>query len=138
MEGRPGRRKPSHSYGWYLRKYVADAKAKGANPVILSPVPRNSWNDEGKVNRASKDYGKWAAEVAKSEGVAFVDLNEIAARHYEEEGKAKVETAYFTTKDHTHTTEAGARLNASSVAEGLRALPANPLSGALKSLDGPK
>ena len=86
--------------------------------------------------RASKDYGRWAAEVAKSEGVAFVDLNEIAAGHYEEAGKAKVESTYFTTKDHTHTTEAGARLNAASVAEGLRALPGSPLADALKPLEG--
>jgi len=121
-----------HTYGWYLRKYVADAKAKGATPIILSPVPRNMWDPRGKVNRASKDYGKWAAEVAMSASVPFVDLNDIAARHFEEEGKAKVESAYFTTTDHTHTTEAGARLNAASVVEGLRTLPDNPLREALK------
>lgn len=122
-----------HTYGWYLRKYIADAKAKGATPVVLSPVPRNMWNAEGKVARASKDYGRWAAEAAKAEGVAFVDLNDIVAKHYEENGKAKVESVYFTPTDHTHTTEAGARLNAASVAEGLRAIPDGPLSDALKS-----
>lgn len=127
-----------HTYGWYLRKYVNDAKGKGATPVILSPVPRNMWDDEGRVSRASRDYGGWAAEVAKAEGVPFVDLNDIAARHYEAEGKAKVESSYFTPKDHTHTTEAGARLNALSVVEGLRALPDGPLSGAWKSPAGRK
>ena len=30
-----------HSYGWYLRRYIADTKAKGAIPVVLSPIPRN-------------------------------------------------------------------------------------------------
>ena len=30
-----------HTYGWYLRRYVADARAKGAIPVIASHVPRN-------------------------------------------------------------------------------------------------
>ena len=133
-------RKPEtvHTYGWYLRKYVVDAKAKGTVPVILSPVPRNMWDAGGKVNRASRDYGGWAAEVAKAEGVPFVDLNDIAARHYEAEGKAKVESTYFTQKDHTHTTEAGARLNALSVVEGLRALPDGPLSDAWKAPVGPK
>ena len=122
-----------HTYGWYLKRYVADARAKGATPVILSPVPRNSWNPEGKVGRASRDYGGWAAEVAKAEGVPFVDLNDIVARHYEEEGREKVESSYFTKVDHTHTTEAGARLNARSVAEGLRNLPDGPLAGAWKA-----
>jgi rhamnogalacturonan acetylesterase len=124
--------KTVHTYGWYLRSYVADARAKGAIPVILSPVPRDRWTDEGKVARASGDYGKWAAEVARSEHVPFVDLNEIVAGHYEAEGQAKVGSDYFTPVDKTHTSEAGARLNAASVVEGLRALRDNPLADSLK------
>jgi lysophospholipase L1-like esterase len=127
-----------HTYGWYLRKYVEDTRAKGAIPIILSPVPQNMWNDQGKVNRASKDYGGWAAEVANAEGVRFVDLNDIVAKHYEEEGKEKVESTYFTKVDHTHTSEAGARLSALSLVEGLRALPNGPLSSAFKASSGPK
>jgi lysophospholipase L1-like esterase len=126
------RNRTVHTYGWYLRKYVADARAKGAIPIILSPVPRDRWTDEGKVARASGDYGKWAAEVARSENVPFVDLNEIVARHYEAEGQAKVGSEYFTTVDKTHTSEAGARLNAASVVEGLRALKDNPLADSLQ------
>src|SRR6266849_2440104 len=45
-----------HTYGWYMHKYVADTKAKGATPIILSPIPRKIWKD-GKVVRASGDYG---------------------------------------------------------------------------------
>ena len=38
--GRPtGKKEVVHTYGWYMRKYVADARAKGATPVVLSPVP---------------------------------------------------------------------------------------------------
>ncbi len=122
-----------HTYGWYLRKYIAEARARGATPVVLSPVPRNLWNAEGKVVRASKDYGKWAAEAARAEGVAFVDLNDIAATHYEQDGKAKVESTYFTPADHTHTTEAGARVSAASVAEGLWTIPDGPLADAFKA-----
>ena len=72
--------------------------------------------------RATNDYGKWAHEAAQAIGAAFVDLNEIIAAHYEQAGQDKVKTAYFVT-DHTHTTPAGAQLNAASVVEGLRALP---------------
>src|SRR5205823_15023768 len=28
-----------HTYGWYLRKYVSDARAKGMTPIVCSPVP---------------------------------------------------------------------------------------------------
>src|SRR5262247_3720378 len=53
------------TYGWYMRKYISDTKAKGATPIVLSQVPRNIWKD-GKVVRAASDYGGWAAEVARS------------------------------------------------------------------------
>ena len=104
------------SYGWYLRHYISDAKAKGATPIVLSLVPRKIWRD-GKIVRASGDYAKWAAEAARTEGVAFVDLNDIVARHYEELGPEKVNDLFA--DDHTHTNPEGARLNAQSVVEGL-------------------
>ncbi|MCW3093937.1 MAG: lysophospholipase L1-like esterase [Ferruginibacter sp.] len=28
-----------HTYGWYLKKFVQDVKAKGATPVICSMIP---------------------------------------------------------------------------------------------------
>jgi len=114
-----GKKEIVHTYGWYLRKFISDAKLKGAIPIVLSPVPRNIWKD-GKVVRASADYGKWAEESAKSENAVFIDLNEIIAEHYEKDGQEKVAATYFTNIDHTHTTAAGARLNAASVIEGLK------------------
>jgi lysophospholipase L1-like esterase len=120
-----------HSYGWYLRKYIEDSKAKGAIPIVLSPVPRNIWKDN-KVARASNDYGKWASEAAKEGGAYFVDLNGIVASHYEQAGEEKVKTACFL-KDHTHTTKIGAKLNASSVIEGITALDKCPLKDYLVS-----
>jgi hypothetical protein len=106
-----------HSYGWYMRKYITDAKAKRATPIVLSPVPRNIWRD-GKVVRAAADYGGWTADVARSQKAFFVDLNEIVAREYEKIGQETVGKEFFLT-DHTHTTLAGARLNAEAVVSGL-------------------
>jgi rhamnogalacturonan acetylesterase len=112
------------TYGWYLRKYVRETRAKGANAIVCSPIPRNIWKN-GKVLRASNDYGKWAAEVAASEHAAFLDLNELIARRYESLGEEKVKELFY--GDHTHTNAEGARLNAAVVIEGLKALPASPL-----------
>lgn len=109
-----------HTYGWYLRKYIADTQAAGATPVICSPVPRNIWED-GKVARASDDYGKWARETASGAGAWFIDLNEIIAGKYEALGQEEVSTKLFLT-DHTHTNEAGAIINATAVAEGIKYL----------------
>ena len=119
-----------HTYGWYLRKYITDAKARGATPIVLSLVPRKIWK-EGKVVRASNDYGKWAAEAARAEGVLFVDLNEIVARHYEDLGAEKVNGLFA--DEHTHTNPAGAQLNAQSVVEGLRGLKDCALTKYLKA-----
>ncbi|HYV39968.1 MAG TPA: GDSL-type esterase/lipase family protein, partial [Gemmataceae bacterium] len=53
-----------HSFGWYLRKYVTEAQAKGASEVIIcSLIPRNRWTG-GKIIR-DKSHGVWAAEAAK-------------------------------------------------------------------------
>jgi len=110
-----------HSYGWYLKKFVADAKAKGATVIICSPIPRNAWKD-GKVNRANQDYGKWAQETAGQCGAFFIDLNTLIADDYDAEGETKVKTDYFNTKDHTHPIEAGARLNTLKVVEGIKGI----------------
>lgn len=107
-----------HTYGWYIRKYIADARAKGAEVIVCSPIPRNIWKD-GKVARATNDYTQWAREAAHSGGAFFIDLNEISSRHFEEIGQETIKTQYFL-KDHTHTTLVGAKLNATSVVEGLR------------------
>jgi rhamnogalacturonan acetylesterase len=114
-----------HSYGWYLKKFIRDAKAKGATPIVLSMIPRNQFN-EGKVRRADKDYGRWAKEVADAEGVIFIDLNAITADKYDAWGPEKVKE--FFPGDHTHTNKEGARVNAASVVNGIKLNPANLLN----------
>ncbi|WP_426059811.1 rhamnogalacturonan acetylesterase [Hymenobacter sp. B1770] len=106
-----------NTYGWYLRKFIQEARAKGATPIVASMIPRNEWKD-GKVIRASSDFGKWAAEVAQQEGVAFINLNEITALKYDKMGPDEIKN--FFPGDHTHTNEAGARVNAESVVDGIR------------------
>jgi rhamnogalacturonan acetylesterase len=114
-----------HSYGWYLRKYVADTKAHEATPIIASLVPRKIWDDSGKIVRARDSYAGWAESVAHDTGALFLDLNEIISREYERMGKQAVEPLFADA--HTHTTDAGAGVSAKSVVAGLRALPGNPL-----------
>ena len=114
-----------HTFGWYLKQYIAGAKSKGATPIVCSLVPRKVWKD-GKIVRSSDSYQKWARDVAESEGVAFVDLNEIIAQRYDALGPEKVERLFG--DEHTHTTRAGAVLNAECVVAGLKALKGNPLA----------
>jgi rhamnogalacturonan acetylesterase len=110
-----------HTYGWYMRKYIADTKAKGATPIVCSPVPRNIWKD-GKIVRDSSTYTLWASQVAEKEGSLFINLNELICNQYDKLGEENVKTTMFTTKDHTHTSKEGALLNTASVAEGIKNL----------------
>jgi hypothetical protein len=114
-----------YSYGWYLRKFVAETKAKGATPIVCSLVPRKIWKDN-KIATNSQDYAKWAAEVAAQAKVGFVDLNAIIASKYEQLGRDGVEPLFADAQ--THTTRAGAEINAASVVAGLKALKKNPLA----------
>jgi lysophospholipase L1-like esterase len=118
-----------HSYGWYLRKYVADTRARGATPIVCSLVPRKTWKD-GKIVRSKESYAGWAEQIAKAGGVAFIDLNELIAERYDELGEEKVEPLFA--DPHTHTSAAGAELNAQCVVAGLKALPENPLQNYLR------
>jgi len=120
-----GKHEVVHTYGWYLRKFIADTLARRATPIVCSPVPRKIWRD-GKIVRNSEDYGLWAAQVAGSAGVRFIPLNTIISSRYEELGPEKVEALFH--GDNTHTSLAGAELNAESVISGLKALKSNPLA----------
>lgn len=106
------------SFGHYLRLYVRQAKAKGATIIITSHTPRNSWTGNH-MNRCTDTYAKWSKDVATSEGVYYIDLNDLSARKFESMGKDKA-FSYF--GDGTHNNKKGAILNAESVIEGIRAL----------------
>lgn len=118
-----------YTYGWYMRKYVNDAKAKGAVAIICSPIPHSDFRD-GKADRSPNTYGGWAKQTAETTGAFFIDLNNITADKYDAMGAEQVKT--FFPGDHTHTNEAGARLNAASVVDGLKKIPACKLNGYLK------
>jgi lysophospholipase L1-like esterase len=118
-----------HTYGWYLRQYIAGARAKGATVMVCSLVPRKIWKD-GRIARNPESYAKWAADVAKSEAVAFLDLHENIAVLYDKLGPDKVDPLFA--DEHTHTSLAGADLNAGCVIRALQGLNENPLAPYLR------
>ena len=122
-----GKHEIVHSYGWYVRKYVNEAKAKGLEVFICSPVPRNNFDDNGKIKRIEDYYPKWANQVSLQSGAFFIDLHELSSLKYEKLGPAVVKEMYFTSKDNTHTNLAGAQLNAQMVAEAIKAIKTSRL-----------
>lgn len=123
-----GQYKVIYSFGWYLKKFIQDVREKGATPILLSLTPRNEWPG-GKVERRNDSYGKWYREVVAETGVEFVDVHNITADKLDKMGREAAKSMYV--KDHTHTSKAGAMMNAQSVADGLKANK-SPLAKYLK------
>lgn len=111
-----GKSEVVHSYGWYLRKMIGDAKARGINPIICTPVPRKVWmSDNQRIKRATNSYPQWAVMVARQAGVPLIDLHELVAGQYDALGQAAVEDLFADKR--THTSQSGAILNANIVAQ---------------------
>jgi lysophospholipase L1-like esterase len=123
-----------HTWGWYLRKYITDARAKGVTPIVCSLVPRKTWDKDGKVARSTNTFAGWARQVAASDNVAFVDLNELVAARYDALGHDEVMKLFPQVEpdEHTHTDRDGAKITAGIVATALRALPAQPFAKFLR------
>jgi lysophospholipase L1-like esterase len=117
-----GSREQVHSFGWYMAKYVSDAKAKGATVILASPIPhRDKWQE----GRDFANFAQWDREVAQANGALFMDLTMLVADAYRQAGAAKVDTFFSDARTHTNAT--GAEFNAARVVAGLKALPGNPL-----------
>lgn len=117
-----------HSYGWYLRQFIQQARAKGVQPVLVSPIPRKRWGEDGKIVRTSASYAGWAAQVAQAEGLPLIDLDALVAQRYDQLGREAVMQLFPTPTEHTHPNFAGSLLNAQIVLAELqrqRLLPAS-------------
>jgi lysophospholipase L1-like esterase len=112
-----------HTYGWYLRKMIDEAKAKGAIPMVLTPTVRNIWSAcaNNPVQRCiERDFGSFHEEdaaIAAQEKVYLIDMGTLAANAFESMGEK--ETATFFPVDHTHTSALGAEINANCVARAI-------------------
>lgn len=104
-----------YSYGRYLRMYINDIRQKGAHPILMSLTPRDAYGEDGRIVR--KPHTLWAAYVAATEGVPFVDLNEISGQKLDSYSHWKEK--YHFHRDRIHTSYYGAQLNAHSAAESI-------------------
>jgi lysophospholipase L1-like esterase len=121
-----------HTYGWYIRKYIADTRAKKATPMLLTVTIRNIWvNDADGKPRIERDMGfrGYETQLAAQEQVPLIDMAIVEADRLEALGQEK--TALLFPIDHTHTSAEGAERNAESVAIALRNAN-SPLAAYLK------
>jgi len=112
------------TYEAYLRVFIAEARLRGAIPVLISPVQRLQFDDAGKIRNSHGDYPAAVREVAKEQNTAFIDLAAASATLYEALGPAKAPLAFSGSgdrRDPTHHDNYGAYELAKCVVEGIRA-----------------
>jgi len=97
-----------HTFGWYLRKMIADVTAKNGVPIISGMVHRNYWT--GDVLQSIWRFADDAATQAKNSGVEYLDHTKYGVALFQAMGPTKAKTFY--PNDNTHTNWPGALLGA--------------------------
>lgn len=104
-------------YKKLLKDYAAEVKARGATPVIVSPMTKIDIRS-GELNVAGlRDYPQAAVEAAREAGVACIDLNAMSIDIDKALGVDLDRRAYV---DGLHTNAYGGYLLARCIIDGIR------------------
>ena len=103
----------------YLRRYVDEARAAGATPILVTPVQRRTYTSSGKLDNSLLAYANAMKAVAAEKSVKVIDLNASSGRLYEQLGAAANDMVANEPQDRTHFNEQGARLMAHLVMQEL-------------------
>ena len=104
-----------------LTEYIGEIKSKGATPVIVSPLARNSFKKVGdklEYNDLLKPYAAECKRLAAQLEVPFIDLHAMSMEEILKLGRDKARRLFFPS-DYTHSNDYGAMLFASYVCAGL-------------------
>jgi lysophospholipase L1-like esterase len=69
---------PATTYKTYLSKFIDGAKAKGATPVLVTPVERRRFDSAGVAQPSHGAYPAAMRELAAAKGVKLVDLQALS------------------------------------------------------------
>ncbi|MDQ6786722.1 MAG: rhamnogalacturonan acetylesterase [Acidobacteriota bacterium] len=108
------------TYKASLKKYVEAIRAKGGNAVLITPMHRRTFDENGKITNSHGDYLEAVHEAAKEENVPLIDLAAMSKQFYEALGKEKSGVA-FKEGDATHHSKYGAYELAKMIVEGIKA-----------------
>jgi lysophospholipase L1-like esterase len=109
------------TYQAYLRAFVAEARLRGATPVLVTSMQRRTFDEHGKIRNTHGDYPQAVREVAAAEKVALIDLERMSMAFYEALGPARAPLAFSNGgKDATHHDNYGGYELAKCIAQGIR------------------
>lgn len=105
------------SYKSNLMKFVNDARAAGATPILFTPVARKSATTS---NPGFAGLDDQVRQLAAAENVALVDLTSLAIAYYRSLTSAQLDATFFSPTEGTHFSESGATAIAGIVAKTLK------------------
>ncbi|MFM1851872.1 MAG: Rhamnogalacturonan acetylesterase RhgT [Verrucomicrobiota bacterium] len=109
------------TYPAYLRVFIAEARRRGATPVLVTSMQRRTFDPDGKIKNTHGDYPPAVRTVAAEQGVALIDLDRMGTAFYEALGPERAPLAFAAGgKDPTHHNNYGAYELAKCVAQGIR------------------
>ncbi len=101
-----------------LLTYIKEVKQRGAIPVLVSPLARNSWLGTGVYNDLLEEYAKVCKETATEQKIPYVDLHDLSRAFVIKQGRENAKR-YFFPSDYTHSNDYGAYVFAGFVYEEL-------------------
>ncbi|MCT8139619.1 rhamnogalacturonan acetylesterase [Anaerobacillus sp. CMMVII] len=126
--------KPFSTYKTYLRQYIDVANENQATPVLITPVQRRTFDENGELVDSHGEYPTAMKELAEECNVPVIDLGAKSKSLLEELGAEKAKQLFLWYKpgeeanypegvqDDTHFSEYGATLIAGLVIAELKAL----------------
>lgn len=125
---------PVPEYKKNLIKFITEARARKAIPVIVTPVTRMRFDKEGRQLETHVEYSAACYEVAQQMNVALIDLDKMSRELVQKMGPENAKLLFMQLepgehpnypegqKDNTHFNEYGARKIAELVLSGIRQL----------------
>ncbi len=115
--------KAEEGYRDNLIRYITECREKEILPVIVTPLSRNTWSEEGtKYVDLLKEYDKVCKQIGETYHVAVIDLHKRSKSFLLENG-LEASKRYFYPGDYTHSNDFGGYLFAGFVAEEMKRIP---------------
>lgn len=129
-----------------LIRYIEETQAKGATPVLFTPVMRRKFDESGKFVDQHGEYPIVVREIAKQYNITLIDMHASSQKVIEQHGFEGSKKIFMNVaagicpkfpkgiEDNTHFTAYGARLMANLAADGI-VITGNPLRSFLKKTE---
>ncbi|MDO3384138.1 rhamnogalacturonan acetylesterase [Gilvimarinus algae] len=137
---------PPADYRSNLERFITQTRQAGAEPILMTPVTRRYFSEEGVIEPTHGVYPDVVRELAKAQKVTFIDMEKVTREYFTDMGDTQSRLRFMHiapqlhpnypigVSDDTHFTHLGAREVAQLVLAELKALE-HPLAGRLRVPD---